>query len=188
MTLFDLLNSRRSVPSRQLGEPGPSPEQLDALIAAAIRVPDHGKMAPWRLLLIRREARQQLGERLAQIHQRNDPSTPDAVIAKDRDRFNFAPLIVAVVARVQPNPKVPDQEQILSAGYVAYNLLLGAQALGFGAQILTGWAAYDREVAQLLNLAGHERIVAFVHIGTAREAAPERLRPAVGNIVSEWKG
>ena len=87
MTLFDLLNSRRSVPSRQLGEPGPSPEQLDALIAAAIRVPDHGKMAPWRLLLIRREARQQLGERLAQIHQRNDPSTPDAVIAKDRDEL-----------------------------------------------------------------------------------------------------
>jgi len=188
MTLFDLLKSRRSVPSRQLGEPGPSAAQLDELFATAIRVPDHGKMTPWRLLLVRGAARADLGERLAEIHRRSDPATPDAVIAKDRDRFNFAPLIVAVIARVQPNPKVPDQEQIISAGCVAYNLLLGAQALGFGAQILTGWAAYDRQVAKLLGLADHERVVAFVHIGTAREAAPERTRPDVASVVSEWNG
>ena len=183
---MEFLEARRSIPSRQLGEPAPTQEQLDRLFAAAIRVPDHGKMTPWRLLTIRGSARARLGERLAQIHRHGDPATPDAVLAKDRDRFNFAPLIVAVIARVQANPKVPEQEQVLSAGYVAYNLLLGAQALGFGAQILTGWAAYDRDVARLLGLADDERIVAFVHIGSAREAAPERVRPAIADVVSEW--
>ena len=187
MTLLEFLNARRSVPARQLGDPGPTPEQLAALFASAVRVPDHGKMTPWRLLTIRGAARHRLGAALADIHRRKDPQTPDAVIAKDHDRFNFAPLIVAVIARVQSNPKVPEQEQVLSAGYVAYNLLLGAQAMGFGAQILTGWAAYDRDVAALLGLADHERVVAFVHIGTAREAAPERTRPALADIVSEWE-
>jgi nitroreductase len=188
MTLLDVLTTRRSVPSRQLGEPGPTPEQLDRLLAAAVRVPDHGKLTPWRVLLIRGDARQRLGERLSEIHRRKDPNTPENVIAKDRDRFTFAPLIVAVIARTDPNhPKVPEQEQVLSAGYVAYNLLLGAQALGFGAQILTGWAAYDREVAELLGLAASERVVGFVHIGTARETAPERVRPEVGKLVSEWE-
>jgi nitroreductase len=188
MNLLDILKSRRSVPSRQLGEPGPSPAQLDELIAAAIRVPDHGKMTPWRLLLVRGDARARLGAALAEIHQRHDPAAPDAVIAKDRDRYNFAPLIVAVIARTQANPKVPEQEQVISAAYVAYNLLLGAQALGFGAQILTGWAAYDRDAAALLGLAADERVVAFVHIGTAGEAAPERVRPDAASRISEWHG
>ena len=185
MTSFDLLSERSSVPSRLLGEPGPTSEQLERLFAMAIRVPDHGKLIPWRLLLVRGEARRQLGEKLAEIHRHNDPNVPDAVIAKDRDRFNFAPLIVAVIARLTPGHKVPEQEQILSAGCVAYNLLLGAQALGFGAQWLTGWAAYDRRVAALLGLVDDERIVSFVHIGTAREPAPERVRPDPAALLSE---
>ena len=186
MTPFDHLRERRSVPSRLLGEPGPTPDQLERLFAMALRVPDHGKLTPWRLLLIRGDTRRQLGEKLANIHRCNDPDAPDAVIAKDRERFNFAPLIVAVIAHVTADHKVPEQEQILSAGCVAYNLLLGAQALGFGAQWLTGWAAYDREVATLLGLVDHERVVSFVHIGTAREAVPERLRPDATALVSEW--
>jgi nitroreductase len=189
MNSLDFLEGRRSQPSRQLGEPGPAPEQLERLLTAAIRVPDHGKLTPWRLLLIRGEDRSKLGAALAEIHTRVDPAVPPAVVQKDRDRFNFAPLIVAVIARVEPNhPKVPEQEQVLSAGYVAYNLLLGAQALGFGAQILTGWAAYDRDVARLLGLAEKERIVAFVHIGTAHDAAPERIRPELSEVVAEWTG
>jgi len=187
MNYLDFLEGRRSLPSRLLGDPGPTPEQLERLLTAAIRVPDHGKLTPWRLLLIRGEDRARLGAALAEIHVRADPGVPPAVVQKDRDRFNFAPLIVTVIARVEPNhPKVPEQEQVLSAGYVAYNLLLGAQALGFGAQILTGWAAYDRDVAQLLGLGANERVVAYVHIGTAREEAPERLRPQLSDVVAEW--
>jgi len=187
MNYLDFLEGRRSQPSRLLGEPGPTPEQLDRLLTAAIRVPDHGKLTPWRLLLIRGAQRARLGAALSEIHARVDPGVPPAVVQKDLERFNFAPLIVAVIARVETDhPKVPAQEQVLSAGYVAYNLLLGAQALGFGAQILTGWAAYDREVAHLLGLGENERVVAFVHIGTAREVAPERLRPQLSDVVSEW--
>ena len=124
---------------------------------------------------------------MAAIHLRNEPDAPPSVIQKDRDRFNFAPLIVAVVARIEADhPKIPAQEQLLSSGCVAYNLLLGAQALGFGAQWLTGWAAYDQEAATLLGLAANERVIGFVHIGTAREAAPERTRPTLESVLSEW--
>ncbi|HEX6832629.1 MAG TPA: nitroreductase [Rudaea sp.] len=186
MNPLDFLESRRSVPSRQLGEPAPSPQQLDELLRAAVRVPDHGKLVPWRLLLIRGEAKTLLGERLATLHQHLDPDIAQAQLTKDRERFTFAPLIVAVIARLdEHHPKVPAQEQLLSAGCVAYNLLLGAQALGFGAQWLTGWAAYDRDAAALFGLSANERIVAFVHIGTAREPAPERARPALEDVVEE---
>ena len=185
---LDVLNQRRSVPSRQLGEPGPNDAELRELLTAAIRVPDHGKLTPWRLVLIRGDARAKLGTALAEMHLRREPEAPPSVIEKDRNRFSYAPLIVAVVARIEEDhAKVPAQEQLLSAGLVAYNLLLGAQALGFGAQWLTGWAAYDREAADLFGLAANERIVAFVHIGTAREEAPERTRPALDSVLSEWR-
>jgi len=185
---LDVLNQRRSVPSRQLGEPGPSDAQLRELLTAAIRVPDHGKLTPWRLVTIRGASRAKLGTALAEMHLRHEPDVPPSVIEKDRNRFGYAPLIVAVVARIEEDhAKVPAQEQLLSAGLVAYNLLLGAQALGFGAQWLTGWAAYDREAADLFGLAANERIVAFVHIGTAREEAPERTRPALDSLLSEWR-
>jgi nitroreductase len=184
---LDVLNQRRSVPSRQLGEPGPDEAELGKLLEAAIRVPDHGKLVPWRLLLIRGDARARLGAALAEMHLRKEPDAPPAVIEKDRTRFDFAPLIVAVIAHIEADhPKIPAQEQLLSAGCLAYNLLLGAQALGFGAQWLTGWSAYDRGAAKLLGLAENERVIAYVHIGTAREPAPERTRPALEAIVSEW--
>ncbi len=188
MSALDFLNSRLSVPSRQLGEPAPSPEQLERLLAAAIRTPDHGKLMPARLLLIQGGTRARLGERLAAIRRGIEPGAPEATFAKDRERYNFAPLIVCVIARVdEHHPKVPAQEQILSAGCVAYNLLLGAQALGFGAQWLTGWAAYDREAAALLGLAADERVIGFVHIGTAQKPAIEGPRPELAKIVSELK-
>ncbi|MEP6938661.1 MAG: nitroreductase [Rudaea sp.] len=187
MSALEFLNSRLSVTSRQLTEPGPDESQLEALLTAAIRVPDHGKLTPWRLLLIRGAARAQLGAQLAAIHLANEPTASTSVIDKDRERFSFAPLIVAVVAHIdRQHAKVPAQEQLLSAGCVAYNLLLGAQALGFGAQWLTGWAAYDRDVATLLGLADADHVVGFVHVGTPRDPAPERTRPALASIVREW--
>lgn len=187
MTPLDILNQRRSVPSRQLGAPGPDAQQLDQLLRAAIRVPDHGKLAPFRLLTISAGARTRLGEELAALHERKQPDIAPSVLAKDRERFNHAPLVVTVIARIQEDhPKIPAQEQMLSAGCVAYNLLIGAQAMGFGAQWLTGWAAYDRDVADLLGLASLERIIAFVHVGTAQEAVPERPRPELAEVVGEW--
>jgi len=186
MSALDFLNSRLSVPSRQLGEPAPSAEQLEQLLAAAIRTPDHGKLMPTRLLLIRGQTRAKLGEALAAIHRRIDPAAPESVFDKDRERYNFAPLIVCVIARVdEQHPKIPAQEQILSAGCVAYNLLLGAQALGYGAQWLTGWAAYDRDAAALFGLAANERVIGFVHIGTVQKPAVDGPRPLLANVVSD---
>ena len=187
MTTLDLLNQRRSVPSRQLREPGPDAVQIEQLLHAAIRVPDHGKLVPFRLLLIRGDARARLGDALTGLHRRKQPDIAPSVLDKDRERFNNAPLIIAVIARVEPDhAKIPAQEQLLSAGCVAYNLLLGAQALGFGAQWLTGWAAYDRDAAALLGLDAIERVIAFVHVGTPNEAVPERSRPPLADVVREW--
>lgn len=182
------VTERLSVPSRQLTEPGPDQAQLQALLTAAVRVPDHGRLNPFRLLLIRGEQGRRLGEQLAQIHARTEPSVPPGVLAKDRERFAAAPLVVTVVARLVRGHKVPEIEQRLTAGCVAYNLLLGAQALGFGAQWLTGWPAYEREVAALLGLSEDEEIVGFVHIGSVRMPAMEHARPALADLLSEWNG
>jgi nitroreductase len=184
---IDFLIRRLSVPSRQLGEPGPDAAQLDELLNAAIRVPDHGRLTPFRLIAIRGDARAKLGAAMADLHARKEADLPAAVLTKDRERFNAAPLIVAVIARLDVHHKVPAQEQLLAAGCVAYNLLLGAQALGFGAQWLTGWGAYDRDVAGLLGLAAHEQIIAFVHIGTPKDPAPEHARPQLADLYSQWQ-
>lgn len=183
---LEFLENRLSVPSRQLGAPGPDAKQLEALLAAAIRVPDHGRLAPWRLLLVRGDARIAFGEHLARIHAQVDPDAGDAALAKDRDRYRNAPVIIVVVGRIQSGHKVPEQEQVLSAGCVAYNLLLGAQALGFGAQWLTGWAAYEGKVRDLLGLAEGERVIGFVHVGTALEAAGEHPRVGLDEVLGEW--
>ena len=187
MNSLDFLNARRSVPSRLLGLPGPDPAQEHAILEAAMRVPDHGKLTPWRILRLRGAHRMRLGELLVQRQRALDPAAPPAVIEKDRQRFGFAPLILTVVA--QPGQsKVPEIEQLMSAGCVCFALLQAAQALGFGAQWLTGWAAYDPVVTAALGLSGDERIVGFIHIGSASEVAPERLRPAVADRVSDWIG
>ncbi len=186
MTALDFLLHRRSVPSRLLTAPGPDDSTLQALLTAALQVPDHGKLAPFRILKIQSDARLQLGAFLAAVTQTRQPEANAAAIDKERQRFASAPLVLAVVACVTPEHKVPEQEQILSAGMVSYNLLLGAQALGFGAQWLTGWAAYDSEVAAYLGLVQHERVIGFVHIGIATGAAPERERPTPSEKVSDW--
>ena len=117
---------------------------------------------------------------------RNNPELPESKRQKEEQRYRFAPLVVVVIARIQDDAKIPAQEQLLSAGCVAYNLLLGAQASGFGAQWLTGWAAYDADVATLLGLQSHESVIGFMHIGTPALEAPERDRPDLADIVSTW--
>jgi nitroreductase len=180
------LDRRRSVPSRQLDGPGPDPATLLRLLQSAVRVPDHGKRVPWRFLSIQGEARHVLGERLAARGRERDPQAGEAAIEKDRLRFSHAPLVVAVIARLGPDEKIPEQERLLSAGCVCFALLQAAQAAGFGAQWLTGWPAYDAEVARWLGLATHEHIAGFIHIGTPKLDAPERERPDPRTLLMEW--
>lgn len=184
---LQFLDQRRSIPSKQLGEPGPDAATLRRMLVAAARVPDHGKLVPFRYLHIHGRARQRLGDALAELTLRRDPSAPAAAVEKDRARFSHAPDVITVIARLTPGHKVPEQEQLLTAGSVCFALLQAAQALGFGAQWLTAWMAYDPEVAKLLGLAANERVVGFIHIGTAKLDAPERERPDVDALLSEWQ-
>jgi nitroreductase len=184
-----LLHDRRSVPAAALLPPGPTAEQLRDILATAIRVPDHGKLVPWRLLAFSGDAGRRYGEALAELHLRLDPGVPAAKLTKDRERFAHSPVVVAVVARINDaNPKVPAQEQLLSAGCLAFNLLLATQAAGFAAQWLTGWSCYDRAAADLLGLAADERAIAYIHIGSRGTEPPERNRPALDDVLGTWAG
>ena len=189
MSLTDplhVLDTRRSVPSKQLGEPGPDHATLLRMLASAVRVPDHGKLVPFRFIRLQGEARHALGDLLAARTLHLQPDAADAVVEKDRARFSHAPVIVTVVARLTPGHKVPEQEQLLTAGSVCFALLQAAQALGFGAQWLTGWMAYDAAVAATLGLSADERIAGFVHIGTPKMEAPERERPDPALLLTDW--
>ena len=186
MDALDILLSRHSTPSRALGEPGPDPGQLLRMLSVAVHVPDHGKLAPWRFLRIAGDARQRLGDALAQRALQRDPHLAAASIEKERRRFTFAPVIVAVIAQLTPNHKIPEAEQILSGGCACFSLLQAAHALGFGAQWLTGWAAYDPQIAALLGVGERERILGFIHIGRELEAASDRDRPDPRGLLSDW--
>lgn len=185
MDLLQALYHRRSTPSRLLAEPGPDDVQLRQLLTCAVRVPDHGKLVPWRFLCIRGAQRQQLGELLAVRALERDPRVAAAVIEKDRQRFSHAPLVIAVIGRLAPTNKIPLQEQLLSGGAVCLLLLQAADAMGFGAQWLTGWAAYDRVVTARLGLGENERVLGFIHLGTAVERVPERERPDPDALLTE---
>lgn len=186
-TALSLLEQRHSVASRHLGEPAPDETTLRQLFAAAIRVPDHGKLVPFRLIRLQGEAKQVCGERLVELVERRNPDISPAKLEKERRRYSYAPLVVVVVACLHVRGKVPDIEQKLSAGCVAHNLLLGAHALGFGAQWLTGWAAYDDDAARILGLDESEHVIGFVHIGTAQDDVPDRERPALDDVLSTWQ-
>jgi len=180
-----MLDQRRSSPSRTLHGPGPNAEEIRQMLTSALRVPDHGKLVPWRFLKIQGETRIVLGNLLAQRALELDPEAPNSVIEKDRARFSFAPLIITVIARLTPHHKVPEQEQLLSGGAVCFALLQASQALGYGAQWLTGWAAYDEVVTKKLGLVENEHILGFIHIGNVSEPAPERVRPLLDDLLSD---
>lgn len=180
------LQQRRSVPARWLTEPGPSPSEIDTLLTVAARVPDHGKLVPWRFILIEGDGRERLGEELEKAFLADQPGADAEKVAAERGRFAQAPVVIAVVSRVAPHVKIPDWEQVLSAGAVCMNLLNAATALGYGASWLTGWAAYDRRILDALGLAAEERIAGYVHIGTASETPTDRPRPNLADIVTRY--
>jgi nitroreductase len=185
---LQLLKTRRSVKPIELAGPAPAREEIDALLAIASRVPDHGKLAPWRFIVFAGEARLTAGEKIAAIFQADRPdATPDQ-IAFERNRLARAPLVVAVVSRAAPHVKIPEWEQQLSAGAAAMSLVIAAHAMGFAASWITEWYAYDRRVLDALGLAPNERIAGFVHIGRSAKPPEERERPKLGDIVSYYSG
>lgn len=174
--------TRRSSKPFTLAEPGPDPDQLTAILTLAARSPDHGKLAPWRFVVIAGEGRARLGAQLAQL-KRDDGVTDAAVLEAEAVRFARAPLVVAVVSTAAPHAKIPEWEQILSAGAVCYGLLLAAQGFGFGGVWLSDWPAYDPRAHAILGLAPGERIAGFIHLGTQTEPSPERGRPDIAALI-----
>jgi nitroreductase len=171
------LISRISTPCKYLAAPGPDRKCLMSLLAEALHVPDHGRLRPWRFILIEGEARVRIGQLLFERVQRAVPDASAARLEKERTRFSFAPCIVAVVLNPVKGHKVPEIEQVLSGGAVCMNLLHAAHQAGFGAQWLTGFAAYDRDVLAAVGVAPTESLLGYIHIGTRTETPPERDRP-----------
>jgi nitroreductase len=184
--LLRALAERRSVPAPALAAPGPDAQTLRRLLASAVRVPDHGRRVPFRFLRIQSDALPAFGDALARIHAAEDPDASEALLAKDRQRYRHAPLVLVVVAKQAGEAKVPAQEKLLSAGCVCFALLQAAQAEGYGAQWLTGWAAYSPGVARLLGVAADEAIAGFVHVGTVAEEPAERERPDPATLLGDW--
>lgn len=185
--LLAALDARRSVPARKLAGPGPDDAELLRMLASAVRVPDHGRRVPFRFLRIAGDARRALGDAVAARGQALRPEAGEAALAKDRERFLHAPLVLAVVAVLDPEDvAIPEQERLLSAGCSCFALLMAAQGMGYGATWLTGWPAHDPGVRTLLGLGRDERIAGFIHIGTPTFEPPERERPDPAALLVDW--
>jgi len=181
-----LLRTRRSLKPIELAGPGPSPDEVDILLGIASRVPDHGKLVPWRFMVFEGDARLKAGEAIAATFLAKYKDATLDQVAFERKRLARAPLVVAVVSRAAPHGKIPEWEQVLSAGAAAMSLVIAAHALGFGATWITEWYAYDRAVLDALGLAPHEKIAGFVHIGRPVQAPEDRPRPALADIVTRF--
>ncbi len=185
----DLLLKRRSAKPAFLAEPGPTAQQLDTILTAAGRVPDHKKLEPWRFIIFEGEARAAFGRILLRACLAEEKQAPSAArLEMERTRLLRAPTVVAVISRVTPNPAAPEWEQILSCGAACFNLCLAANALGFGTAWITEWYSYSPAVRDGLKLAANEKIAGFIYIGTATEQQPDRDRPQLAKIVTRWTG
>ena len=178
------LARRRSAAAMALTEPAPSDAELATLLRLAARVPDHGKLAPWRFVVLKGEAKRRFIAGLAAIA----ATRPDAErLTAKLGKIKAPPLTVAVISRVRPG-EIPEWEQRLSAGAVCMTLIVAAQAMGYGANWITDWYAYDADATRLLGLREGELVAGYVHLGTSAEPPLERVRPDVAAIVEAWGG
>ena len=183
---LELLTTRRSFKAVELGGPAPSAAELDTLLTIASRVPDHGKLTPWRFIVFEGDARYTAGAAIAAAFRTKYPDAKPEHVEAEQRRFVRAPLVVAVVSRAAPHAKIPEWEQVLSAGAAAMNFVLAAHALGYGANWITEWYAYDRNALDALGLAPHERIAGFIHIGRPPGPPEDRPRPPLNEIATRF--
>ncbi|BBK37170.1 nitroreductase [Allostella sp. ATCC 35155] len=186
MNPLDLLLSRRSISPAALGEPGPGDADIETMVAAALRAPDHGGLRPWRFAIIRGEARARLGDVFAEAVRTRDPTWTEALLERERGRPLRSPLVIACGVRVRAEHKIPEFEQLLAAGAGAMNLLNAAHALGYGAMWVTGPNAYDPAVAAALGFHAPDRLVGFVYVGTPPEDMAAAERPVPSAHMAEW--
>jgi nitroreductase len=183
---IELLKTRRSVKPREMTGPGPSPAELETILTIGARVPDHGKLAPWRFIIFEGEARHRAGELIAKVFARKHPDASPAEIDVEKRRLIDAPLVIGVVSLTKPHPKVPPWEQEMSAGASAMNIVTAATALGYGACWLSGWFSFDRDVLDGLGLKAEEKLAGLIHIGNVAKPSEDRPRPALSEIVTRF--
>jgi len=176
MDVFEAIDTRNSVSA--LTEPGPTDSQWEILLRAGARAPDHGRLRPWRFLIVRGEARELLGRVMAEALRAKKPDTPEETLERERRKPLRAPALLVVAVVPVPHPGAPEIEQILAGGAAAQNILLAAHALGLGAIWRTGAPAYDADVARALSLPEEGRIVAFIYLGAP--GAPAKSRAEAG--------
>lgn len=184
--MLEALEHRRSLPLRSLVGPGPDGPTLERMLTIAARVPDHGRLAPWRFIVIEGEGRAVLGDRLDALYARRTPELPADKGHMWRDYMMRAPVTVVLVSRPDPAAKIPAFNQLLSAGAAGMNLVLAAQALGFSALWLLKWPGRDAEAAALAGVGEGESVAGFFHIGRPAERVPDRPRPALDVVVSRF--
>ncbi|MBC7314326.1 MAG: nitroreductase [Rhizobium sp.] len=185
--LIDYLATRRSVPAFQMCEPGPSTAELEQILTLAVRVPDHGKIAPWRFVVYRGAERDRIGEALLAMALEKNPELSEEMIGVERARFTRAPVVIGVISTAGPHVKIPEWEQLMSAGAVCLNLLMAANAHGYVSNWLTEWFAYDENAHPLLGIRPGEKVAGFIHIGSTTFPVTERPRPALSDVVT-WVG
>lgn len=179
------LQTRRSIPIPALRAPAPNDAEIATILTIASRVPDHGKLAPWRFVIYRGDVAAQIGTALADLVERREGPLGEARRDMEEKRFARAPLVIGVVSTARPHVKIPEWEQVLSAGAAAMNLVHAAHSLGFGANWVTEWVAYDDEAKAILGIAPEEKPVGFIHLGTPAEPPVDRPRPDLAAIVTE---
>jgi nitroreductase len=183
--ILGTLLSRRSTAIKALSAPGPTAAQMEEILTAATRVPDHGKLAPWWFVVFDGDAREKFGAVLREAYFLEDAQAAPAKLDLEAEKFLRAPVVVAVVSRIRDS-KIPQWEQILSAGACCYNLCLAANAMGFGSNWVTGWPAFNAKVREALGCDERDKIAGFIYLGTQGEKPEERERPALADIVSAW--
>jgi len=186
--ILDYLLTRNSAPIPELKAPAPSDAEIATIIAAASRVPDHGKLEPWRFILYRGEARVEVGKKLAVLAESREGPLSDVRRDQELARFSRAPLVIGVVSVPKAHPKIPDWEKFLSGGMAAMNLMIAANALGYGTNMISNWYSDVPEGRAILGLAPDERVIGFIHIGTFSGTAPERPRPDVSTLYADYAG
>lgn len=187
MDAMTALRTRRS--ALRLTDPAPGTDELDSVLRAAARAPDHGRLRPWRFVLIEGEARARFGEVLAEALKARLPGASEAMVAREKDKALRAPLIIAAAALGRPeHPKIPEIERLLSAAAAVENMLLGFHALGYGAMWRTGEPAYDASVKEALGLDSSDHIVGFIYVGTHAAAVPSAEEPDLTGVVRRWDG
>ncbi len=183
---LDLLRTRRSFRLMDLVEPGPAGQDLETILTIASRVPDHGRLVPWRFVLFEGEGSVRAGEAFAKIYSEDHPDADEKHLNEERRRFSRVPLVVAVVTSPVHHPKIPEWEQLMSAAACCQNMLLAANALGFGGTWITEWPAFDARARAALGLAEHERIAGFIYLGSPVQVLEERPRPDLAEIATRF--